>query len=159
VLLVQIEQDDHSVEAQSQEAQDGVLRLTSGILNAVIREMDLIGRYERACFSVLLPRTTLQEGVIVAERIRHSVDLSDSLMNCSPVQIALSVGVAEVSEGDDVVRLLQRAEAAMSVAEKSRTCCHNGQWPEVIERDAESQASDPFTEPVPAEVVDAVSAK
>ena len=53
---------------QSQEARDEVFRLITSTLNAILREMDLIGQYDHASFSVLLPRTTLQEGLIVAER-------------------------------------------------------------------------------------------
>ena len=157
VMLVQIEQDESAAQTQSQEARDHVLRLTIRILSAVVREMDLVGRCDCGRFSVLLPRTTLHEGVIVAERVQQTINLSDPPLNRNPVQFTLGVGVAEVAEGDDPLRLLQRAEAAMSAAEENRIGCHNGQWPEVVELVAQPQASDPSSEPVAAGVDDAGS--
>jgi PleD family two-component response regulator len=75
--------------------------------------MDLIARSDSGRFSLLLPRTTLQEWLIVAERVQQTIDLNDPPFDCNPVRFALRVGVAEVAEGDDPVRLLQRAEAAI----------------------------------------------
>ncbi len=131
VLLAQVEQDEHTVETQ--EAGDDVLRRSGRILNAVIREMDLIGRYDHACFSVLLPRTTLKEGLIAAERVRQSVDMSDPPTNHRGAPIRLRVGVAEVGEGDDPIRLLQRAQAARSKEDGSSAPCHSAQWFEGVD--------------------------
>ncbi|MGO9112467.1 MAG: diguanylate cyclase [Thermoguttaceae bacterium] len=132
VLLVQVEPDDHIVDTQSQGTRDNVVHATAQILNGTLREMDLIGRYDQACVSVLFPRTTLEEGMVVAQRVRQSIDSSVPPLHRSPEDFTLKVGVAEVAEGDDVVRLLQRAEASMSAAEKNRTCCHDGRRPEAV---------------------------
>ncbi len=122
VLLVQVEQDEQIAETLSQEADDNMYCLVSRFLNGAVREMDLIGRYDPSCFALLLPRTTRREGLLVAERICQSKDVNDPRFIRSSDFFNLCVGVVEVAEGDDVVRLLQRAEAAMSVAEKNRTC-------------------------------------
>ena len=87
-----------------------------------MREMDLIGQHDHGSFSVLLPRTTLQEGWIVAQRVHHSASLSDPPKNCAS-PIVLRVGVAEVAEGDDPIRLLQRAKAAMGGKPKNAVYC------------------------------------
>jgi hypothetical protein len=60
-------------------------------------------------------------------------------------------------EGDDAVRLLQRAESAMSAAEKNRICYHNGQWSEVVEIVAQPQALDLSAAPGAAGDCDPVS--
>jgi PleD family two-component response regulator len=133
VLLLQVEGDEHGAETQSPKASDDALRLTTRILSGAVREMDSIGRYDRDCFSFLLPRTTLAEGLVVAQRVSQNIEAGDPGANRNCLQFTLSFGVAEVAEGDDVVRLLQRAEAAMLVAEKDRICYHNGRWPEVLE--------------------------
>jgi diguanylate cyclase (GGDEF)-like protein len=142
VLLLQVQQNEYVVETQSQKAREDVLRLTSRILHATVREMDLIGRYDHDCFSFLLPRTTLREGRIVAQRVARSIDVSGLSSNRSPGQFALHVGVTEVVEGDDVTRLLKRAEAAMSVVDNSGICCRTGQWPEVAPPVAQPPALD-----------------
>ncbi len=138
VLLVQVQEDQHAAETSSREARDSMPHPTSRILTTVLREMDLIGRYDDACFGLLLPRTTLQDGLNVAERVRQSVGVGDSVVNCAPVGIALTVGVAEVAEGDDVVRLIQRANAAMSQAEKAGVGCCPGQWADTLQSVAKS---------------------
>ena len=147
VLVVRVEQDEHSVEAQSQESRDEALCLTSRILSGLVREMDLIGRYDHECFSVLLPRTTLREGRIVAQRLREGIDLSTPPFNRSPVPFTWKIGVAEIVEGDDLVRLLQRAEAAMSDPEPDRILFPDMQWPNIVDPVAHAQASDPSAGP------------
>ncbi len=140
MLLIQVGQDEHVLKTQSQKAHDDMLRLTTRIMNGAVREMDLIGRYDHDCFGFLLPRTTLHEGLLVAQRVSQSTESSDPTVHCGPEQFTLKVGVAEVAEGDDVVRLLQRAEAAASAAEKNRICYHNGQWPEIVAMAAQPPA-------------------
>ena len=133
VLLLQVEGDEHGAETQSPKASDDALRLTTRILSGAVREMDSIGRYDRDCFSFLLPRATLQEGLVVAQRIAQSIDVGGQPSNRGAGQFTLRVGVAEVAEGDDEIRLLQRAEAAVAAAEKNRIGYHNGRWPELAE--------------------------
>ena len=43
----------------------------------------------------------------------------------------MSVGVAEVAEGDDPIRLLQRVEAA--IGSENGTCCHCEQSFEAVD--------------------------
>ena len=148
-----------SLETQSQKAGEDVLRLTTRILNGAVREMDLIGRYDHDCFSFLLPRTTLQRGIARGPtRVVNASTSSVPSSNRGPEHFTLSVGVAEVAEGDDVVRLLQRAEAAMSAAETKRTSCHTGQRPEVVAMVPQIQTLDLSATPGMASFGDAVSA-
>ena len=105
--MVQVEQNEQIRKTQSQAAHDNVLLLTTRILNGAVREMDLIARYDRDCFGLLLPRATLHDGLLVAQRVCPSIDLSDPPLHRSPEHFALRVGVAEVAEGDDMVRLLR----------------------------------------------------
>ena len=154
VLLAQVELDENLPETQPQEARNEALRMTSRMLNGVVREMDVIGRYSRDCFSFLLPRTTLQEGLLVAQRVAQSSGSGISA-NRSPVQFTLTFGIAEIVEGDDAVRLMQRAEAALSAAEKNRICYHDGQWPQAAEIAAPPQVLNLFAAPGAADVGDA----
>jgi PleD family two-component response regulator len=51
------------------------------------------------------------------------------------LQISISVGVTDILEGDDLVRLMQRAEEALRTAQENggdTTYYHNGQWPEPV---------------------------
>ena len=158
-MLVRVDDYDQLAKIHGRSAAESSIRATCLFLSATLRDMDLIGHYGSACFALLLPRTWRNDAVVVAERCAP-VPLSASFQRkVVRLGVTVSVGIAELTEGDDVVRLLQRAEAAMSVAEKNRTCYHNGRWPEVIEADAESQASDPHTDPAIAEVTDGMSTR
>ena len=99
-----------------------VLRLTARMLHAVVREMDLIGCCDDGRFGVLMPRTTRPEALIAAQRVRHSVDLSNSPFHSDPLPFTLQIGVAEIGEGDDPIRLLQRAQAAASENQRLASC-------------------------------------
>ena len=119
VLLAKVEDNRAAATVQRQDASDEVLSSTCRILDTVVREMDVVGRLERGLFGVLLPRTTLHEGSIVAQRLREIAASGDLPFNSGRLQSTWNLGVAEVAEGDDPVRLLQRAEATISAAD----CC------------------------------------
>ena len=42
------------------------------------------------------------------------------------LEVTRSLGIAEVSAGDDEASLLGRAEAALQAAACNRICCHDG---------------------------------
>jgi diguanylate cyclase len=94
-------------------AVDDAVRMTARILSTVVREMDMIGRYDSHGLCLLLPRTTVEQGAIVAQRVRRYIQANEPGMSLMPAQFGFSFGVVEVCEGDDPVRLFQRAEAAM----------------------------------------------
>ena len=157
VMLVEVQQHEHVAKAQLPEASEHAMHSTTRILHGAVREMDLIAHYGGACFSLLLPRSTLHEALLVARHACPGNDSSAPACHRSPEQFTLRFGVAEVAEGDDMVRLLQRAEAAVSAAPKNQICYHNGQWPEVAEFVAQPQVSDLPPEFVAAGAADAAS--
>jgi diguanylate cyclase len=136
VLLVRVDEYEHIVATGRRVAAGLALRTTRLFLTGTLRDMDLIGHYGSDCYALLLPHTRLCEAVIVAERIQKGASQCLLPTKHGDLGLTVSVGIAEFSEGDDAVRLLQRAEAAVVTAEKNRIICHNGQWPVVV--DAES---------------------
>jgi diguanylate cyclase (GGDEF)-like protein len=53
---------------------DLALKKTSRILRACVREMDVVTRFGGEEFCILLPGTTKEEALTVAERIRHGIE-------------------------------------------------------------------------------------
>jgi diguanylate cyclase (GGDEF)-like protein len=111
-----------------------VVRHFADVAVSETREMDLLARYSSTAIALLLPKTQFGEAAQVAQRLHEEVArrFADSPAERRPT---LSVGITCVAEGDDVVRLLHRTEAALDSA-KSRggntTHFHNGQWTEEI---------------------------
>lgn len=134
LILVRNDCRDALAKSLGAEAGDAAAQMIRRVLRASLREMDVIGHYGAGCFAMLLPCTHLQEAVIVSERIRKEAAESQTQVKNGVVTVTVSAGAAEVIEGDDVVRICQRAEAALHAAGRNRVCYHDGQWPQPAER-------------------------
>ena len=78
-------------------------------VNALLRRPDHLGRFGGEEFMLLLPETSLEEAVLVAERIREVCAMADPEPYCT-----VSIGVTTNRQDTDTVdTLLARADAAM----------------------------------------------
>jgi two-component system cell cycle response regulator len=79
-----------------------------------VRSIDLVARLGGEEFVVVMPETTLQAAVSVAERLRGSVAEEPFVIGTGERQpITISAGVAIAQPGDTVDTLLQRADDAL----------------------------------------------
>lgn len=95
-----------------------------------LQEVDFIGRWGGEEFAVLLPETDLEQGAIVAERIRQAVQAILISTGQGSVQVTISIGVAvNSSEDPDVDAVLKKADVALYAAKvKGRnTVCVMGE--------------------------------
>ncbi|HEX3017025.1 MAG TPA: GGDEF domain-containing protein [Caproicibacter sp.] len=91
-------------------AGDLVLTELAGILKFCVRESDTVGRWGGEEFLVILPQTSLESALTVAEKIRASVEK----MEIPDVEhITCSIGAASFHEGDDSNNLLSHADMAL----------------------------------------------
>ncbi|MGA2254153.1 MAG: diguanylate cyclase, partial [Thermoguttaceae bacterium] len=112
-------------------------------LTTVVREMDLVAQFKPGCFGVLLPAVDQNLAGTLAQRLRHAIEACFSSAASEVDAIIIAVGLAEVAEGDDMVRLLTRTEEALqSAVREGRSGCfrHNGQWTEPVARLADTTA-------------------
>lgn len=78
-------------------------------VNALLRRPDQLGRFGGEEFIALLPETSLEEAVAVAERIREVCAVPNQGPSCT-----VSIGVAtNHNDTDTIDKLLARADAAM----------------------------------------------
>ena len=141
VILVRIDEFDQFVATSGRSSGDVVLRTARLFPTGTLREMDVIGHYQCACYALLLPNTKLPEAMIVAQRIHQGAAKCVLSTKHGASPLTVSIGVAEPSEGDDAVRLLQRSEAALHAAGRNRAFFHNGQWPEPVQASSANQDS------------------
>lgn len=94
---------------------DIVLRTVAQLLLLSLRKTDLLARYGGEEFAVLLPETPLAGAMVIAERIRQTIDQKPILAEGFPLQVSISVGVATHSEESDASPelLLKRADLAL----------------------------------------------
>ncbi len=85
---------------------------------------ELVGRYGGEEFVVLCPDTTLEEAMRRAERIRHSIEVSQ-VGGDHRLRVTASFGVSQSEPGDTVEKVLHRADQALYQAKhtgRNRTC-------------------------------------
>lgn len=98
---------------------DQVLRLVALAVKQNIKGQDMAFRYGGEEFSVLLPRTGLEQSVVVAEHIREAV-FSKELVKRSTGEnlgrITISIGIAEWRPGDTAATVIERADTCLYAA-------------------------------------------
>ncbi len=107
-----------------------VLAMTAEFIRAALRDSDLVSRYAKNEFAVMLPATTLADASIPAMRIRQRVCEYDALKyQGSSLSFSVSVGLAELVSAEGPGSFLKRVEQALRDASSSggnRLCTHDG---------------------------------
>jgi len=98
---------------------DQVLKLVARYMGECVTAQDTVARYGGEEFVTILPRSSLEQAVTVAETIRQHVG-SKNVVNrrtgASLGKIALSIGVAEYRRGEPAAELIHRADEALYLA-------------------------------------------
>jgi diguanylate cyclase (GGDEF)-like protein len=98
-------------------AGDEVLKLFSAIVVNNLRISDLSGRIGGEEFAALLP-CSLEEGVVVADRVREAFEISGIVVEEEPVDTTVSIGVAGGPAGTELEVLLAAADTALYQAKR-----------------------------------------
>jgi diguanylate cyclase (GGDEF)-like protein len=98
-------------------AGDEILKLFSTVVVSSLRISDLSGRIGGEEFAALLP-CSLDEGVIVAERVREAFERSGIVCEEGPVDTTVSIGVAGGPAGTELEVLLAAADTALYQAKR-----------------------------------------
>jgi diguanylate cyclase len=100
-------------------AGDDVLAALARILQAQMRRQDVVGRIGGEEFAVILPETTGDAAVEVAERMRARVSTLKLAVGGVPLTVTASLGVVQVRSTDRTAdEALQRADAALYQAKR-----------------------------------------
>ena len=98
-------------------AGDEILKLFSTIVVNNLRISDLSGRIGGEEFAALLP-CAMDEGVLVAERVREAFEASDIMVEEGKVDTTVSIGVAGGPAGTELEVLLAAADTALYQAKR-----------------------------------------
>jgi diguanylate cyclase (GGDEF)-like protein len=98
-------------------AGDEVLKLFATVVIGNLRISDLSGRIGGEEFAALLP-CSLEEGVLVAERVREAFETSGIVVEEGPVDTTVSIGVAGGPAGTELEVLLASADTALYQAKR-----------------------------------------
>jgi diguanylate cyclase (GGDEF)-like protein len=97
---------------------DNVLKSIGETLAKRLRNSDRIGRYGGEEFLIILPEQTLDNGLIVAEKLRELISMI-KVESCGIESVTASIGVALWKKDEPVESILSRADKAMYLAKES----------------------------------------
>ncbi|HEV7960967.1 MAG TPA: diguanylate cyclase [Actinoplanes sp.] len=99
---------------------DEVIATVSQRLAATVRTTDLIGRYGGEEFAIMLPDTSGEGSVVLAERLRAAIGDRPIETGAGELRITISVGVAHLGPDDMAVTdLLGRADRGLYEAKRA----------------------------------------
>lgn len=114
LALVEVDHFDDLREAHGERCADRVQAELGMMVQAMLREVDLVGRFGEGVFSVLLANAGLLAGEQVLERVRDRV--ACDAFAIEQVRITLSISVAQYQPSDSVDSMLQRLEVLLTEA-------------------------------------------
>ena len=99
---------------------DQILRMLAERCRDNLRDTDLFGRYGGDEFAILLPNTDLNTASAIARRILDLITQQPLLTEQGPVEVSISMGVAQAEKGDrELTDLLKSADHALYQAKSS----------------------------------------
>ena len=99
-------------------AGDKVLAVVAESLGKSIRGTDFVARYGGEEFVMLLPGTTLEDGVRLANRMRDAIAQIGFHFRGKPVWVTVSCGITQLRDGDADDDAFDRADKAMYKAKE-----------------------------------------
>ncbi len=102
-------------------AGDYVLRSVANLMQVTVRTEDTLARYGGEEFALIMRETPTDHGFIVAERIRHCIELEEFTFEGQRIPVTISVGVAtwEGGEPRTAEALVQAADGLLYQAKRN----------------------------------------
>lgn len=122
LLLIDIDHFKNFNDTWGHQTGDHVLRLVGMVLKQSVKGRDVAARYGGEEFAVILPNTSLQSAMTVAEQIRRSImsrELVKKSTNERIGRVTISTGVAELSNKDTISSLVERADHCLYAAKRN----------------------------------------
>ncbi len=101
---------------------DAILRSFADSIMKCLRGSDILFRYGGEEFSVLLRNTGTEGASLLAERMRKSVEEMEFEYNKIKVKTTVSIGLAQMQEGDSIIGMIERADELLY---KAKECGRN----------------------------------
>ena len=127
LVMLDIDHFKHINDTHGHLAGDEILRTTAKRLNDMMRRTDTLGRYGGEEFGILLPETTMDGAKIFAERIRAKIGEAVMLYGETPIQVTISVGIAQYhGKMSRYEELIKEADDALYQAKEAGRDCVRG---------------------------------
>ena len=125
-LMVDIDHFKRVNDTFGHEMGDWVLKMVASTLASARRDADVVARFGGEEFVIMLPETTAEAAMTVAERIRSSVFANALAIGDSKLTLTISLGVSEATASSSSVEaVLRHADQALYEAKltgRNRVC-------------------------------------
>ncbi|SFR47142.1 diguanylate cyclase (GGDEF) domain-containing protein [Marinobacter gudaonensis] len=101
------------------DAGDQVLREFSALMQTVIRQTDVAGRWGGEEFLILLPDTSLLQALTLAERLRSEVARHPFRFGEQALPVTISAGVCSIAKAGSLDDLLKQADLNLYAAKEA----------------------------------------
>ena len=118
LVLIDLDQFKRVNDSYGHPAGDAVLREVVDVCKKQLRDSDQLGRLIGAEFALLLPRTGLEEALLVAERMRAGIAGGAIKTERAMITLTASFGVTVIRADDNTVSLFKRADEALQQAKQ-----------------------------------------
>ncbi|MDO8988375.1 MAG: GGDEF domain-containing protein [Sideroxyarcus sp.] len=98
---------------------DVALKTLAGIMTAHLRPHDLLVRYGGEEFAILLPDTGIEESMVIAERLRAVVAISEISSGDLRFRITISIGIAAATQEGNLEDYFAEADRALYRAKEA----------------------------------------
>lgn len=120
VLLIDIDNFKKVNDTYGHSAGDHILCELSTLLRKTVQKRDTVARWGGEEFLVLLPETSLEDALKIAERLRQQVEKSRYIFKRKIHQVTISIGVSQYQQGIHVEKvLLSQADKMLYVAKNN----------------------------------------
>jgi diguanylate cyclase (GGDEF)-like protein len=107
---------------------DNVLSRLGQVIKECLRETDSAYRYGGEEFTIMLPMTTIEEGIVTAKRIQTEIRKEAfSPVLGQEVYMTVSIGLAQYKQKEEMKAFVQRIDKLMYQAKKEgrNRICHD----------------------------------
>lgn len=143
LVILDVDHFKNFNDTHGHQAGDEVLKHVAASMKGTTRTMDIPCRYGGEEFAVVLPATTLDDAMPLAERVRAGIEKEVIKHEGKELKVTASVGVAQIDKIDDAKNILRRADEALySSKDAGRNCGYahiEGECVPVLERIAKGK--------------------
>lgn len=116
MIILALDQFKRVNDSYGHAAGDAALKTMVDMCKKQLRDSDLMGRLGGAEFAIQLPRTSLEDAMMVAERIRRAIEAMPVKTERAVIKLTASMGVTTIRPDDSTVSLFKRADEALQAA-------------------------------------------
>jgi diguanylate cyclase (GGDEF)-like protein len=118
ILLVDIDDFKNINDRHGYNSGDDVLVEISRVLRSCVRNEDVCARWGGEEFLILLPETTAEKSLIVANKVLEAMSMTEFKANKPGIRITVSIGICENNPAQSVYDCVSRVDQALLLAKK-----------------------------------------